>query len=279
MISAGSLTIVSLLSFVFCLLFSVCQAHVEFSVNTDTANDDGFLTYLKVPHGCILAGSDGGDAPESDIEAATNMLQITIPAEIPIVVPGVVNNWSLSRVLIPSISLPQQNISIFTYRAQTGYELLPWQAMIIPFVFSTPSPLIDTTYFMPVIQSCVGGYIVNWTTDYTGPDGGPDQPVHPTPSITILGTSDATPIVGGGTITEASSSDTAMSICAIILAGLLTIGACIAIGVYSAKLHYHEYGSHKRDIIDKDTQIQLTDGHHQTKNPYRETPSRSEVAV
>ena len=223
------LSIVLLSSLVLLLaVLPACRAHVEFAIAVDTAGDDGFLTWLKIPHGCVLSGPDDGDAPESDIEAPTSLVQITVPAEIPIAVPGVLTGWTLTRLLLPSLTTPSNNISVFTYTATAGNELVPWQSLAIPFIFTLPSPINDTVYYMPVVQNCTGGYTVNWTTNYDPTSTAP-LPPHPTPTILVLGTSDppatsTTTIVQNSYGSSSSDSDEAMSITAIVLVGLLVVG-------------------------------------------------------
>ena len=204
------------------LLLSPSLAHVEFAINTDTAGDDGFLAWLKIPHGCILAGPDDGDAPLSDTEASTNAISITVPASIPVSVAGVLTGWTINRTLTYD---PTQanNITTFTYTALPGNELVYWQALAIPFVFTLPSPSVDTAYYMPTVQYCVGGYITYWNTTWNplGPD---PQPAHPSPTIIVLGTSDQVPTTGNSTTTvfdsSSSSTDHRTSIAAIVLASV-----------------------------------------------------------
>jgi hypothetical protein len=202
------------------VILPLSSAHVEFAVNTDTAGDDGFLTWLKVPHGCILAGPDNGDAPLSDTEASTGAIQITVPASIPEAVAGVLPGWTINRTLVydPTQS---NNITTFTYSALPGNALVYWQALAIPFIFTLPSPSVDTAYYMPTVQYCIAGYITYWNTTWD-PLGTDPQPPHPSPTIIVLGTNDPTPDTGNTTVYNSSSSSTdhATAIAAVVLAAV-----------------------------------------------------------
>ena len=209
------------------LLIPCTLAHVEFAFASDAAGDDGFLTFLKVPHGCVLSGPDDGDAPETDVEAPTSALSVSVPAEIPEGVPGVVPGWNLTRAFTPSLTVPGGNVTTFTYTAQPGFELVPWQAMAIPFIFTIPSPSVDTAYYFPTQQNCTGGYVVNWTEPYNPLSDDP-LPTHPIPSIVVFGTSDSPTPPPTTTVvqtTTSSTRDEALSIVAIVLAGLVTFAA------------------------------------------------------
>ena len=214
------------------LLLSPSSGHVEFAINTDTAGDDGFLAWLKVPHGCILAGPDDGDAPLSDTEASTSAIEITVPASIPEAVAGVLPGWTINRTLVFDAS-QSNNITTFTYTATPGNELVYWQALAIPFVFTLPSPTVDTAYYMPTVQFCLGGFVTYWNTTWNplGPD---PQPSHPSPTIIVLGTSDPTPVDGNSSTTSTtvydssdSSTDHRASIAAIVLATIAIVAVLL----------------------------------------------------
>ena len=231
--ATARLALCSFLSLLLCLVVvPPSAAHVEFAINTDTAGDDGFLAWLKVPHGCILAGQDDGDAPLSDTEAATSAIAITVPASIPTTVAGVLTGWTISRALVYDPT-QQNNITTFTYTATPGNELVYWQALAIPFVFTLPSPAVDTAYYMPTTQYCVGGYVTYWNTTWN-PLGADPQPSHPSPTIIVLGTSDPTdPSTGNGSVTTVydtsnSSTDHHTAIAAIVLA-VLAIAALLVL--------------------------------------------------
>ena len=236
------------------LLLSPSLGHVEFAINTDAAGDDGFLAWLKVPHGCILAGADDGDAPLSDTEAATNGIQITVPASIPEAVAGVLTGWTINRTLVydPTQS---NNITTFTYSATPGNELVYWQALAIPFVFTLPSPTVDTTYYMPTVQYCVGGFVTYWNTtwDPLGPD---PQPPHPSPTIIVLGTSDSTAPVGNvTTVYNSYSSDSSRDHNIAVAAIVLAVLALLALLILTCGLLLRLVGS---DTLTNDKNIQLT---------------------
>ena len=216
-----------------CLLLAMwacpCSGHVEFAINTDTAGDDGFLAWLKVPHGCILAGPDDGDAPLSDTEASTRAMQITVPAAIPVSVAGVLPGWTINRTLVYDAAAAN-NITTYTYTALPGNELVFWQALAIPFVFTLPSPENDTVYYMPTVQYCVSDYVTYWNTTWD-PLGPEPQPPHPSPTIIVLGTSDPAVNQASATVyndySSCSSTDHNMAIAAIVLAAVSLLALLI----------------------------------------------------
>ena len=232
-------------------LLRLCLAHVEFAFDTDAAGDDGFLTWLKVPHGCILAGPDNGDAPVSDTEAMTSALQITVPAVVPTVVAGVLTGWNLSRSLQYD-PLYQNNITTFTYTATQGSALVQWQALAVPFIFTTPDTPSDLVIYMPTVQFCLGGYVTYWNTTWD-PTSSALQPPHPSPTLIILGSNDSAPAPSSSTTvintTSGSSRDEALGIVAIVLAAIALLGCAFLLILRYVR------PAMARDAGDKSTQL------------------------
>lgn len=136
-------------------LIDQALAHVTFTINT-ASSGASLMTQLKVPHGCVTHGSDHGDNPTDSTEFATSSLSIHFPAQIPFVLPARVSNWSLNQSYVPSTSLPGSSDTIFTYTADSGFELQSWQLLLIDFSMTMPSPSSSTKYLIPVIQTCSG---------------------------------------------------------------------------------------------------------------------------
>jgi uncharacterized protein YcnI len=252
--SSSTLGLTLLLLCTSLVVLPLCHGHVEFAFDTDAAGDDGFLTWLKVPHGCILVGPDNGDAPERDTEAATNAIQITVPAIVPTAVAGVLPGWNITQTLVLD-PLYQNNITTFTYTATPGNALVTWQALAIPFIFSTPDVAVDTVLAMPTVQYCVGGYVVYWNASWDRLGGQP-QPAHPSPTLVILGSSDPVTADNSSTTmyetTSSSSTDHRLAIAAIVLSSV-AIASVLCLALSLAMLAPAR--SARRTDADKDVQL------------------------